>query len=382
MDLTLSEDQQLLLESLDELLERECSPAYIAECDATHTQPRSFKRAMHEAGFLTLGFPEEYGGTPTDVLTLCLIAERVARQGLNIGYSTEILQVRDILEFGSEEQKHTVLGILAEGEVPFSLGFTEPGAGSDSSAMATTAEHRSDGTVVLNGTKTLVTNAVDSRFVLTMARNPDATEPRRSISMYLVPIDTPGLSLSPILKMCWHTADSSEIYFDDVVVPESALVGVKGEGFSQLMRNYEVERIMTATQSLGLAQAAFDDAAAYAAQRVQFGKPIGEFQLIQLKLTDMAIKLQNMRNFIHRSAWMVDNGTLDRTQAAMCKRYCSIAGFEVCDDAMQIYGGLGVTEGVRVERLWRDARAHRFGGGTDEIMVHIVGRQIVKQHTR
>ena len=115
---------------------------------------------------------------------------------------------------------------------------------------------------------------------------------------------------------------------------------------------------------------------------MQFGKPIGSFQLVQEKLTDMAIKIENMKNFIYHSASMVDSGTLDRKQAAMCKRYCSMAAFEVCDDALQIHGGIGVTEGVRIERLWRDARGHRFGGGTDEIMVHVVGRQIVKEHTK
>ena len=336
---------------------------------------------MHEAGFLTLGYPEEYGGTPTDIQTLCMVAERVARQGLNLGYSTEILQVKDILEFGSEEQKQAVLGVLAEGGVPFALGFTEPGAGSDTSSMKMTAVHH-DGMVTFNGTKTLVTNAVDAKFLLTMARNPDAEDPRHAISMYLVPTDPPGFEYSPILKMCWHTADSSEIFYNDVTVPESCLVGVKGNGFVQLMKNFEVERIMTATQSLGLAEAAFNDAADYAAKRVQFGQPIGNFQQIQLKLTDMAIKLENMRNFIQRSAWMVDTGRLDRIQAAMCKRYCSISAFEVCDDALQIHGGIGVTEGVRIERLWRDARGHRFGGGTDEIMVHIVGRQIVREHSK
>ncbi len=380
MDFQMTEEQELLMESLDELLERECSEAYIAQCDARHEQPVAFKKAMHEAGFLSLGFPEEYGGTPADIQTLCMIGERVARQGLNLGYATEILQVLDILEFGSEDQKQAVLGILAEGGVPFALAFTEPGAGSDSSAMTMTAVHH-DGMVTFNGTKTLVTNAVDTKFLLTMARNPDAEDPRHAISMYLVPSDAPGIEYSPILKMCWHTSDSSEIFYNDVTVPESCLVGIKGEGFVQLMKNFEVERIMTATQSLGLAQAAFDDAADYAAKRVQFGQPIGGFQQIQQKLTDMAIKLQNMRNFIQRSAWMVDTGRLDRIQAAMCKRYCSIAAFEVCDDALQIHGGIGVTEGVRVERLWRDARGHRFGGGTDEIMVHIVGRQIVRQHS-
>ncbi|MDO4888869.1 MAG: acyl-CoA dehydrogenase family protein [Actinomycetaceae bacterium] len=381
MDFSLSEEQELLLDSLDALLDEYATPSYVAEIDAKHEQPVAFKKAMHEAGFLNLGFPEEYGGVPCDTVTMCMIGERVASRGLNLGYATEILQVLDILEFGSEEQKESVLSILGEGGVPFALAFTEPQAGSDSSSMQLTAEHR-DGKVVFNGTKTLVTNAVDTKYLLTMAVDPAVEDRRHAISMYLVPTDAPGIEMSPIAKMCWHTADSSEIYYNNVEVDESCLVGVKGEGFKQLMKNFEVERIMTASQSLGLAVAAYEDAATYAARRTQFGKAIGDFQIIQQKLTDMAIKIENMRNFVYRSAWMVDSGTLDRKQAAMCKRYCSIAAFEVCDDALQIHGGIGVTEGVRVERLWRDARGHRFGGGTDEIMVHIVGRQIIKEHAK
>lgn len=380
VDFSLSDEQQLLLDSLEELLEAEAPASYIAEVNAKHEQPTAFKKAMHEAGFLSLGFPEEYGGVPCDFLTMCLIGTRVAKQGLNLGYATEILQVMDIIEFGSEEQKQAVLGVLAEGGVPFSLGFTEPGAGSDSAAMKTTAEHR-DGTVIINGTKTLITNAVDAEYILTMAKNPEAENPKRAISMYLVPTNSPGIEMSPIKKMCWHSADSSEIFFNNVEVDESTLVGVKGEGFIQLMKNFELERIMTGTQSLGLAEAAFEDAATYAAQRVQFGQPIGNFQLIQQKLTDMSIKIENMRNMLWRAAWAVDNDCLDRKQSAMVKRYCAMAAFEVCDDAMQIHGGVGVTEGIRVERLWRDARGHRFGGGTDEIMVHIIGRQIVREHS-
>jgi len=380
MDFSLTDEQQLLLDSLDELIARECTPDYVAKLDKEHRQPTEFRQAMHEAGFLGLGFPEEYGGTPVDATTLFLIAERVAKAGLNIGYGTELLSVLDILEFGSEEQKHQVLDELASGGCPFALAFTEPSAGSDSAAMKMTAVHQ-DGKVVFNGTKTLVTNAVGAKYLLTMAKNPDAEDPKRAFSMYLIPTDTPGISLSPIEKMLWRSATSSEIFYDDVTVDESCLVGKKGHGFVQLMKNFELERIMTATQSLGLAEAAFEDAATYAAQRHQFGQPIGNFQLIQEKLTDMSIKIENMKNIVYHSAWMVDNGKLDRIQASMCKRYCSMAAFEVADEAMQIYGGIGVTEGARVARLWRDIRGHRFGGGTDEIMVRIIGRQIVKDHS-
>ncbi|WP_206424845.1 acyl-CoA dehydrogenase family protein [Neoactinobaculum massilliense] len=349
--------------------------------DREHKPPTEFRKALVDAGFMSLGYPEEYGGTPVDFTTMCLIGMRVAASGLNLGYSTEILQVMDILEFGSEEQKKAVLESVQAGAGPFALSFTEPGAGSDSSSMKMTAVHK-DGKVTFNGTKTLITNAVGADYLLTMARDPEEEDPKKQISMYLVPANAEGIEISPIQKMPWHTTSSSEIYYNNVTVDESCLVGTKGNGFIQLMKNFELERIMTATQSYGLAKAAFDDAATYAGQRIQFGKPIGSFQLIQEKLTDMVIKLENMKNMILHSAWAVDNHCLDRKEAAMVKRYCSIEGFNVADAAMQIFGGVGITEGLRIERLWRDTRAHRFGGGTDEIMVHIVGRQIVREHAQ
>jgi alkylation response protein AidB-like acyl-CoA dehydrogenase len=380
MDFGLTDEQQLLLESLDELLERECPESYIADLDATHQPPTTFRRAMNEAGFGSLGFPEEFGGTPSDALTLVMLAERVARQGLNNGYGLELLQAKDILEFGSVEQQEEVLGLLAAGDVPFALGFTEPGAGSDSSAMSTSAVHH-DGMVTFNGTKTLITNALQSKYLLLMAKNPDVEDPRKAISMYLVPMDAPGVTTNKLEKILWKISDSCEIFLDDVTLPESCLVGVKGNGFKQLMRNFELERLVIAANCLGMAQCAFDDAATYAAQRVQFGKPIGSFQLIPLKLTDMAIKLENIRNFVYKTAWMVDQELPLKSQGALCKRYSAMAAFEVADEAMQIFGGVGVTIGTRVSRLWLDLRGHRFGGGTDEIMVHIAGRQIVKDHS-
>jgi len=380
MDFGLTDEQELLLSSLDDLLERECPESYIAELDATHAPPTAFRKALHEAGFASLGFPEEYGGTPVDATTLVLLAARVARQGLNNGYGLELLQAMDILEFGSEEQKQEILGLLASGDVPFALGFTEPGAGSDNAAMACTAVHH-DGMVTFNGTKTLITNALQSKYLLLMAKDPAVANPREAISMYLVPMDAPGLSTNRLEKIVWHISDSCEIFLDDVTLPESCLVGVKGAGFKQLMRNFEMERLVIASQCWGLAECAYEDAATYAAQRVQFGKPIGQFQLIQQKLTDMAIKVENMRNFVLRTAWMLDQDVPLKSQGALCKRYSAMAAFEVADEAMQVFGGVGVTVGTRVSRLWRDIRGHRFGGGTDEIMVHIAGRQIVKDHS-
>ncbi|MDR1442240.1 MAG: acyl-CoA dehydrogenase family protein [Bifidobacteriaceae bacterium] len=379
MEFNFTDEQELLLQSLDDLLERECSEQYIAELDAAHEPPTAFRKAMYDTGFLSLGFPEQYGGTPVDAVTLVLLAGRVARQGLNNGYGMELLQAMDILEFGSEAQREEILGLLAQGETPFALGFTEPGAGSDSSGLRTSAVHR-DGQVVFNGTKTLITNALRSRNLLLMARDPAVSGSRGAISMYLVPTDAPGITYNQLDKVVWHTADSCEVFFDDVTLPESCLVGTKGRGFEQLMRNFEFERLVIASQCWGQAECAFHDAAAYAAQRQQFGQPIGQFQLIQQKLVDMAIKVENMGNLVLKTAWMLDQGLDLRTQGALCKRYCALSAFEVADDAVQIFGGIGLTNGARVSRIWRDTRGHRVGGGTDEIMVHIAGRQIVKAH--
>ena len=380
MYLKLTDEQELLLASLDEVLERSLTESYLARCDREARMPDEFLAAMTEAGFAALGLPEEYGGTPVDAITLCLITERVAKKGYMNGYGTGMLQVRDILEFGSEEQKRAVLDSYLAGETPMALAITEPGAGSDNSAMTTSAVH-TGGTVVINGVKTLISMAQEARFHLLLAKDPGADDPRRGISMYLVPRETPGVTLSHLDKISARTSPTYEVYYDQVEVPDSALVGAKGSGFLQLMRNFELERVMTAANVMGQAEYAFELAAAHAATRVQFGQPIGNFQQIQTYLTDMAIAVENMRNLIFTAARMIDDDVPLKTYGAMAKRYVSIESFRVCDLALQIHGGLGLVEGAPIARLWRDARSTRFGGGTDEIMVHIVGRQIVKDHT-
>lgn len=380
MYLNLTDEQELLLASLDEVLEVHLSESYLAECDRQGRAPAEFMAAMAEAGFAALGLPEEYGGTPVDALTLCLITRKVAKKGFMCGYGTGMLQVRDIIEFGTDEQKRQVLASYLRGENPLALAITEPGAGSDNNAMTTSAVHK-DGTVVINGVKTLISMAKDSRWHLLLARDAEATDPRRAISMYLVPTDTPGITLSHLEKFTSRTQPAYEVYYDEVTVPESALVGVRGAGFLQLMRNFELERVMLAANELGQAEYAFDLAASHAATRVQFGQPIGSFQQIQMYLTDMAIAIENMGNLVFTAARMIDDEVPLKTYGAMTKRYVARESFTVCDLSMQIHGGMGVVEGAPIERLWRDARSNRIGGGTDEVMVHIVGRQIVKDYS-
>lgn len=378
MDFRLTEEQELLLESLDELMERECSPSYVAQCDREGRFPAEFAQALADNGFGLLGVPEEYGGVPVDTLTLMLVKERLMKNGGPICLFTQPFLVDTVLSFGSEEQIAVTMEAVKCGRVAHCSGFTEPGAGSDSSGLTTTFT-RKDGKVHISGHKSFITNADTAPYMMCLTRDPLQEDPRRAFTTWWVPMDAEGITVEPLDKIGWHMSNTCEVYLNDVVVDEKDVFGREGEALKQTMKNFEVERLLMAAASLGQAECAFGDAAAYANQRVQFGKTIGSFQLIQQKITDMAIKIENMRNLVYKTAWEHDNGISIRNSSAMTKLYCAQSACEVIDDALQIMGGLGYTNDCRISRLWRDARNARIGGGTDEIMYHVAGRGILKE---
>lgn len=378
MDFRLTEEQELLLESLDELMERECSPSYVAQCDREGRFPAEFAQALADNGFGLLGVPEEYGGVPVDTLTLMLVKERLMKNGGPICLFTQPFLVDTVLSFGSEEQIAVTMEAVKCGRVAHCSGFTEPGAGSDSSGLTTTFT-RKDGKVHISGHKSFITNADTAPYMMCLTRDPLQEDPRRAFTTWWVPMDAEGITVEPLDKIGWHMSNTCEVYLNDVVVDEKDVFGREGEALKQTMKNFEVERLLMAAASLGQAECAFGDAAAYANQRVQFGKTIGSFQLIQQKITDMAIKIENMRNLVYKTAWEHDNGISIRNSSAMTKLYCAQSACEVIDDALQIMGGLGYTNDCRISRLWRDARNARIGGGTDEIMYHVAGRGILRE---
>lgn len=331
-----TEDQELLLESLKEVYERNDLDAYFKECDEKHEFPQKAIDVMVDAGFATLGIPEQYGGTEVDILTQCMVVEQACALGFpNLCWMNFACEVDDMLAFGSPEQQAETMKNAMTGTKPFSLGFTEPNAGSDNSAMSTRAEHR-DGKVYINGQKTFITYADRVPYMLLMARNYENEIPQKDMSMYWLPMNTPGVKVTPLDKIGQHMINSCEVYLENVVLDESALVGKKGRGFFQLMKNFEVERLMSTAMNVGMAQAAYEEAARYATERVQFGKTIGSFQLTQEKIINMAIKIENMRNMVYHYAWMKQNGMSIATESAMAKYYTSRAAFEVVDDAMQM----------------------------------------------
>lgn len=379
MDFRLTEEQQLLVDSLKELCLREIPDSVIAELDEKHEFPWKQWQILADNGYTGLGIDKAYGGTPADVTTQCLVADVLGKYAfpLSVTYGLGVICIRDIQDFGTEEQKQTILGGVARGEPPIALGISEPQAASDASGLKTRADFDGDD-VIINGQKIYCTIANIAKYILMMTRDPEIENPYKAMSMWIVPTDTPGVRINPLPKVGWWSVPTCEVFLENVRIPKTNLVGTLNNGWFQLMKNFEIERVALSASVVGAAEAAFEDAARYANSRVQFGKPIGTYQLIQKKIVDMALKVENMRNYYSKVAWMMDNGISVRHEHAMAKLYITQAAFEVTDDAMQVLGGMGYMMAARVQRLWRDVRVMRIGGGTDEIMYNIAGPQLLK----
>jgi alkylation response protein AidB-like acyl-CoA dehydrogenase len=336
-----------------------------------------------DEGFGKLGIPEEYGGIPCDKLTLCIAIEELCHGGGNIPMAPNALINFDILEFGNPEQiKDAMDYYFTQGIPKYALAISEPDAGSDNQGMSTFAVKGDDGKYHINGTKTWVTNAEWSPGLIVVAKDDDPARENKSMSMWLVDSDTPGVRIENLNKIGMQIAPFSKVHFTDVVVDESARLGEAGRGLYNLMKNFEFERAVLIAELLGEAQAAMDDAAAWVNERKAFGVGINTFQLVQEHITDMQIKLTNSRNFLYRTCWKMDNGLPVNNDAAMLKRYAAPALTEVCSEALQLCGGLGFTDETRVSRLMLDCRGMQIGGGTIEIMVHIAGRGILKEYAK
>ena len=381
MDFSFTDEQELLKESIAEFCERYVDEKDIPAMYENHGTPHDLDMAYLEAGFGLMGLPEEYGGIPCDMVTLGMLTEEfVHNAGFTAPYLNATLALRDMVDFGSDEQIKMCFDAYQEtGKPIFSLGFSEPGAGSDNQNMSSVARRQPDGTYLLNGQKTWVTNGENFPLVLLIAKDEDPSRDNREMSMWLVPLDTPGLTTAPLHKIGQQIMPFCDMYFDDVVLTEDMRVGKKGEGFKNLMKNFEVERLTICAANVGMARCAYDEAVRYAGVREQFGKTIGSFQLIQEKIVDMKIKIENMQNMLYKTAWKKMNGESIMIDSSLVKRYTGQAAFEVIDDAMQIMGGIGYTHDCRISRLWRDQRVYRIMAGTEEIMVHTAGRALIKE---
>lgn len=382
MDFSLTDEQELLLESVREFCERYFTEDVIKEMYETGDMPDEIAKAYRDAGFGLMGIPEEYGGIPCDKVTLGLMIEELYHSsGCNHILYQNSLTAFDIVEFGTPEQIQKYMEAYMKTGWPLcSLAISEPGAGSDNRNMSCTAKRQDDGTYRLNGQKTWVTMGAKLPYTIVVAKDEDPSRENDRMSLWMIELDRKGVSTAGLHKIGQQCIPFCEMYFDDVVLTEEDRVGAPGEGFMMVMKNFEVERSLLVAEQLGLAQAAMEDAVAYAKQRVAFNKPIANFQMTQEKFTEMEIRLQNTRNMLYKTLWELENGISIQLDSALLKRYGCTECFNVADMALSIYGGLGYTTEVRIGRLWADCRGNMFGGGTPEIMAYIAGRQVAKKY--
>jgi crotonobetainyl-CoA dehydrogenase len=376
MDFRLTDEQELLVGNISELMQRENWDAYFAECDEKHEYPERWVKELCDLGFDQIMLPEENGGLGLGLVTLLAVYEELGRWGAPTYVLYQLPGFETILREGTPEQIDKVMAYLGTGKQIWNSACTEPGAGSDVGGLSTTYKRR-DGKVYLNGHKTFITSSAGVPYLVIMARNADDPD---CFTEWFVDMSLPGVKLERLEKLGLRMDSCCEVYLDEVELEEKDMFGTEGNGFRRGIGDFDFERFLVGACDYGTALCAFEDAARYANIREQFGKTIGRFQLNQLKFCEMAIKIDAMKNMLYETAWAYDEGKMTSAQAAMCKYYCANAAFSVVDDAMQILAGVAVVGDHRIQRIWRDLRVDRVSGGTDEMMILTVAKGVLKQY--
>lgn len=380
MDFSLTDEQQLLVESLQEYAERYFDDQSVMDMYEAHQVPAEAQDAYRDAGFPFMGLPEEVGGIPTDHVTLGLMTEKLYEfTGAMTPFMTGMLACADLAEFGTPEQAAVIMEEYEKsGQSVAALCLSEPAAGSDNMGMTCVTKKQADGSFILSGQKTWVTNGADVPYLIVIAKDEDASRENTKMSLWLVKRETPGISTAHLTKIGQHTVPFVEVYFDDVVVTEDQRIGEAGAGWLLLMKNFEFERCLVVAQGLGLAQAAQNDAVKYAKERIAFNKPIITNPRVQDLIEENEIILQQTRHWLYYCLWKLDQGESINADIAMLKSWGTRAHVKLADNAIEIFGGLGYTEEVRVGRIWRDLRGNMLAGGTCEVMDYIAGRAVPK----
>ena len=379
MDFDLTPEQREFMVTVEAFVDDVIRP-HAERWDEEAELPMDAVKQMAELGLFGLPFPEEYGGMGGDFLTLCLAIEAIARVDSSLAITLEAavgLGAMPIWHFGTEEQKQRWLPELARGEKLAGFGLTEPGGGSDAGATRTTAK-LVDGEWVINGSKSFITNSGTSitEFV-TITAVTDSSNKKKEISAIIVPNSTEGFEVGKAYrKMGWHHSDTHELSFNDVRVPEANLLGLRGEGFKNFLKILDDGRIAIAALAVGLAQGCVDESIKYAKERTAFGHAIGDFQAIQFKISDMAMKTELARTAYHKAAWLKELGRSYKKEAAMAKLYASEIAVDVARDAVQIHGGYGYIEEFPVCRHFRDSKILEIGEGTSEVMRILIAREL------
>ncbi|HHK8501920.1 acyl-CoA dehydrogenase family protein [Vibrio parahaemolyticus] len=379
MDFELNEDQRAFADTAQQFSLERLAPM-AAEWDEKQIFPKDVLREAGELGFLSLYTPEAHGGLGLSRLDASIVFEQLS---MGCTSTTAFMTIHNMVSwmvasFATEDVRAKYCPKLVTGEWLGSYCLTEPNAGSDAASLTTTASKKGD-TYVLNGGKAFISGAGETDVLVVMARTGEAGA--KGVSAFVVPAQADGISYGrKEPKMGWNSQPTRAVTFENVVIPASHLLGEEGQGFIFAMKGLDGGRINIATCSVGTAQQALNQATRYMQERKQFGKSLAQFQALQFKLADMATELVAARQLVRYAASKLDRGDPDATTyCAMAKRFATDVGFQICDQALQIYGGYGYIKEYPMERYFRDVRVHQILEGTNEIMRLIIARRLLSE---
>jgi len=379
MDFELSDEQKDIKNAAREFAEKEFTEI-ARDYDQKESFPRDLWRKACGLGFVGLFIKEEYGGPGLGILDHSIVMEEFWRVDPGCGnillavFGAEFIQL-----YGREEQKKKYLPPLPRGEAIMGTAITEPDAGSDITAISTRAKKDRDG-YIINGTKQFITNgSIADYLIVICVTEPEAESRFKRFSALLVESNRPGFEATKITgKLGIRASDTAELNFSDVYVPKENLIGKEeGQGFYQTMQLFNMNRVVAASQGVGVAQGALDKAIKHVKQRKQFGKPIGAFQAVQFKIAEMATWVEAARALYYKAGWMIDNGKVDPKLISMAKWMAGEVGVKVANEALQLHGGYGYIADYDIERFYRDAKIVEIYEGTKEIEKNTIAREIL-----
>jgi len=374
-----TEEHEELRETVRRFVRKEIAP-HVDEWEEAREFPRELYYRCGELGLLGLKFPEEYGGQGGTHVHDAVWIEELSRSGGSGGVAAGLnahatIAMPPVFTFGTEEQRQRWIVPGIRGEKIGALGITEPGTGSDVASLKTFAR-KTQGGYVVNGAKTFITNGVRADFLVCAVKTTEEGG-HGGISFLVLEREMPGYEVSRKLeKLGWHASDTGELSFTDVEVPENHLLGEENGGFKLIMANFQWERLSMALGALGGMQRVFDVTLDYAKERQAFGRPIGRFQVIRHKFAEMAVTIEACRSLTYHALRLFADGQDATSEVTKAKLLTQRAMVDIADEAVQIHGGYGYMREYGVERALRDARLGPIGGGTDEIMKEILGRQL------
>ncbi len=380
MEFSLSMEQEILRKSVRQFAEREIKPV-ARELDEKEEFSYETMRKMGEIGLFGMFVSEKYGGQAMDYISYIIATEEIARVDGSHAATVAAgnsLGIGPLYYYGSEEQKRKYLPKLCTGEALWGFGLTEPNAGSDAGNTQTTAFL--DGNEwVINGSKIFITNASTriTSGVTALCRTGTREDGRHELSCILIEAETPGMECREMHgKLMWRASNTSMLFFEECRVPGENMLGPRGNGFHQMMQTLDGGRLSIGAMGLGGAQGCYEMALKYSKERVQFGKPIGTFQVNAFKLADMAMEIECARLLLYKACWLRDNKKPFTKEAAMAKLYCSEVMYRCANHAVQLHGGYGLMKEYDVERFYRDQKLLEIGEGTSEVQRIVISRLI------